>query len=285
MEPSFVHRVIGPQKRIAVKRLFRRRSFRNVLHPAQQIAGLLHNSWRRSTHKIPKYHALILTRKSTLCYVADMQRMAGDFMLYQDLVESYSKEPRDVHTIPLNREPIWFFTYVEKGFVYVRTSCIHGRSSRIKAPRKLNPAECKTMFEIYVRRKNGERVSDDAKDLCFLSAIDHRDHHLTTTHTKAREASSEKASRAFYMVFNFVHNRRKTALHRRLALCVWELRPERPQVRILSAAPNQYNPNQFFPVGDGFGLFVYFERYENTYFPNGVIKRPESKPRGARKRK
>ena len=51
---------------------------------------------------------------------------------YQDLVESYSKEPRDVHTIPLNREPIWFFTYVEKGFVYVRPSCINKPSSRMK---------------------------------------------------------------------------------------------------------------------------------------------------------
>ena len=57
------------------------------------------------------------------------------------------------------------------------------------------------------------------------------------------------------------------------------------QVQVLLSAPNQYNPNQFFPVGDGFGLFVYFERYENTYFPNGVIKRPESKPRGSRKKK
>ena len=38
-------------------------------------------------------------------------------------------------------------------------------------------------------------------------------------------------------------------------------------------------------MGDGFGLFVYFDRYENTYFPNGVIKRPESKPRGPRKKK
>ena len=57
------------------------------------------------------------------------------------------------------------------------------------------------------------------------------------------------------------------------------------QVQVLLSAPNQYNPNQFFPVGDGFGLFVYFERYENTYFPNGVIKRSESKPRGSRKKK
>ena len=55
-------------------------------------------------------------------------------------------------------------------------------------------------------------------------------------------------------------------------------------VRVRLAAPNQYNPNQIFPVGDGFGLFVYFDRYENTYFPNGVIKRPESKPRGPRKK-
>ena len=57
--------------------------------------------------------------------------------------------------------------------------------------------------------------------------------------------------------------------------------PVRPRL----PAPKQYNPNQIFPVGDGFGLFVYFDRYENTYFPNGVIKRPESKPRGPRKKK
>ena len=57
------------------------------------------------------------------------------------------------------------------------------------------------------------------------------------------------------------------------------------QVQVLLSAPNLYNPNQVFPVGNGFGLFIYFERYENTYFPNGVLKRPESKPRGPRKKK
>ena len=57
------------------------------------------------------------------------------------------------------------------------------------------------------------------------------------------------------------------------------------EVQVLLPAPKQYNPNQIFPVGDGFGLFVYFDRYENTYFPNGVIKRPESKPREPRKKK
>ena len=57
------------------------------------------------------------------------------------------------------------------------------------------------------------------------------------------------------------------------------------QVRPLLPAPKQYNPNQIFPVGDGFGLFVYFEKFEDTHFKNGIIKRPNSKPRGPRKKK
>ena len=57
------------------------------------------------------------------------------------------------------------------------------------------------------------------------------------------------------------------------------------QVQVLLPAPKQYNPNQIFPVGDGFGLFVYFEKFEDTHFKNGIIKRPDSKPRGPRKKK
>ena len=57
------------------------------------------------------------------------------------------------------------------------------------------------------------------------------------------------------------------------------------QVRVLLPAPNKYNPNQIFPIGKGFGLFVYFTRYEQEYFPNGAPIRPESKPRGSRKKK
>ena len=36
-------------------------------------------------------------------------------------------------------------------------------------------------------------------------------------------------------------------------------------VRSRSAAPSQYNPN-LFPTGDGFGLFVFFDRYEKSHF-------------------
>ena len=56
-------------------------------------------------------------------------------------------------------------------------------------------------------------------------------------------------------------------------------------VRVRLPAPKQYNPNQLFRVGNGFGLFVYFTRYEYTYFGNGWQIRPESKPRGPRGKK
>ena len=51
------------------------------------------------------------------------------------------------------------------------------------------------------------------------------------------------------------------------------------QVRVLLPAPNQYNPNLVFPVGDGFGLFVYFEKFEKSHFRNGFPILPTSKPR------
>ena len=57
------------------------------------------------------------------------------------------------------------------------------------------------------------------------------------------------------------------------------------RVRPPPPAPNQYNPNQIFLIGDGFGLFVFFEEFEDTHFRNGVVKHPESKPRGSKKNK
>ena len=56
-------------------------------------------------------------------------------------------------------------------------------------------------------------------------------------------------------------------------------------VRVPPPAPDKDNPNQVFVIGDGFGLFVFFEKFEDTHFRNGVVKRPESKPRGPRKPK
>ena len=45
-------------------------------------------------------------------------------------------------------------------------------------------------------------------------------------------------------------------------------------VQVRPPAPDKENPNQIFMFGDGFGLLVYFDRYEERYFINGVSKKP-----------
>ena len=44
------------------------------------------------------------------------------------------------------------------------------------------------------------------------------------------------------------------------------------QVQVLFPAPYQYNPN-LFPIGDGFGLFIFFDRYETAHFRNEVKRK------------
>ena len=54
------------------------------------------------------------------------------------------------------------------------------------------------------------------------------------------------------------------------------------QVQVLFPAPTPYNPNRIFPVGDGFGLLLYFDY---KFFRNGMKQRPESKPRDSHKKR
>ena len=86
----------------------------------------------------------------------------GTFKNYQDLVVSYSQEPRDVHTIPLRVTPVWFYTYIDKGYIFVKPAHKKTPASKIRTPRKLDPAEFDTMLDLYRRRNKGQMISCDA---------------------------------------------------------------------------------------------------------------------------
>ena len=121
------------------------------------------------------------------------------------------------------------------------------------------------------------------KSLRFPSTIDHPDHHLTTTHANARGASPEKALRAFYMVFNFVHNQREMASQSHFYLTVRELRPGRPLVRIQSGAPSRkLHPS----LGNeaGMQLFSPFSGRKRGGRAGGRYSACERRPPGAGRR-
>jgi hypothetical protein len=85
--------------------------------------------------------------------------------MYQDLVSSFRTAPRDVHTVPTDgREPVWFYTYVQRGALYVESGRDHSPKSRISGRHRINEAEYEVMLNLYHRRKRGEAVSREASE-------------------------------------------------------------------------------------------------------------------------
>ena len=81
-------------------------------------------------------------------------------MTYHDIVCSFQNNPRDVHTVPTtNREPRWFYTYVDDGVVYVSNAREHENSSEISKPRRIEPNQFDVMLDLYQKRCAGEAVS------------------------------------------------------------------------------------------------------------------------------
>ena len=84
-------------------------------------------------------------------------------MQYQDLVNSYKNNPRDVHTIPMNKRiPSWFHVIVKGDKVYVGPAKVNQPSCSISSWRYLQSEEFDTMLDIYRRRMKGEKVSIEA---------------------------------------------------------------------------------------------------------------------------
>jgi len=82
---------------------------------------------------------------------------------YQMLADSFTQDPRDIHTVPLSGTPIWFYTYTENGVIYVEPARKYTPSSKIAGRRALNEEETNIMYALYKRRTAGEAVSQEAQ--------------------------------------------------------------------------------------------------------------------------
>lgn len=84
--------------------------------------------------------------------------------MYDGVVQSFQKNPRDVHTVPLNsnKSPLWFYVFVKDGILYVTSAKNHLPSSTISGHRPIPPTQFETMLDIYHRRQKGEQVSQEA---------------------------------------------------------------------------------------------------------------------------
>ena len=84
---------------------------------------------------------------------------------WEQIFSSYTNNPRDGKTVPLHMDGIWFYVYVENDNVYVKNARNHTDSSNIKNRRKIEKEKLDVMLSLYHRRKKGESVSQEAKEI------------------------------------------------------------------------------------------------------------------------
>lgn len=82
---------------------------------------------------------------------------------YDDLVDSFRGNPRNVCTTPKNGQPPrWFWVSVTGSQIYVESGKTKEMNSRIQGRRALNRGKFDDMLELYHRRERGESVSSEA---------------------------------------------------------------------------------------------------------------------------
>ena len=84
---------------------------------------------------------------------------------FNELIESFSRYPRDVCSVPLvKRQPVWFYVNVESGKIWINEARAHKNSSRLAARRELKESEYDDLWELFQRRKDGDPVSGPAHE-------------------------------------------------------------------------------------------------------------------------
>ena len=85
-----------------------------------------------------------------------------DKIEWRDIINSYLNNPRDVKTVPLDREGKWFHVYADNDDLYIGIAADHSNTSNISQIRKLDKDKFEVMLDIYHRRMKGEQVSKEA---------------------------------------------------------------------------------------------------------------------------
>ena len=85
--------------------------------------------------------------------------------MWIDILNEFSKNPRDVHTVPTQkREPVWFHVFCRNTNLYIESAHEKIPASEIAGVRMINKDEYGDMLKLYHRRCNGEKVSQEAQD-------------------------------------------------------------------------------------------------------------------------
>ena len=82
---------------------------------------------------------------------------------YHDIINHLADNPHDIATKPItNRSGKWFYAYVESGRVIVADAKEKTPRCSISKPRVLPENEIVEIYDLYLKRKQGHPVSEQA---------------------------------------------------------------------------------------------------------------------------
>lgn len=82
--------------------------------------------------------------------------------IYECILRNIQRNPQEIHTIPLRGGGVWFSVFAENRQIYVSPATEHTPASEAQARKPITKTDLEQMFPLYVRRKNGEQVSQEA---------------------------------------------------------------------------------------------------------------------------
>ena len=87
-----------------------------------------------------------------------------DDNLWEMILQNLTNNPRDLQTINKTKRPgIWFYAEVNGETIHVQKARNHRPSSNFKYNHILRKKDFDLMYPIYLRRQNGEEVSNESK--------------------------------------------------------------------------------------------------------------------------
>lgn len=86
--------------------------------------------------------------------------------LYSNMIKKIKATPKDIQTIPLKKQGIWFSTYCIGDDIFISPSKTKRPSSRIKSGTHIKKDDLEKMYPIYLKRKEGFKVSKEALKTC-----------------------------------------------------------------------------------------------------------------------
>ena len=83
--------------------------------------------------------------------------------IYECILRNIQQNPQEIHTIRLNSDDgLWFSVFVENEQIFVSPATEHTPASDVFPNTPISKIDLEQMFPLYVRRKNGEPVSQEA---------------------------------------------------------------------------------------------------------------------------